>query len=86
MWSTFPATLRFVAYDSSAAQAALARIATLYASLGVPLMERPDDLFWPAEAFFNSNYHPTAEATAARSRALAERICAQLGPRCPKAS
>jgi hypothetical protein len=74
LWATFPATVRFAVYDSSSARATLSRIEALYASLHVPLLEQPDDLFWPAEAFFNSNYHPTAETATVRSRGLADRI------------
>ena len=80
LWATYPATVRFAAYDSSAARSTLARVNALYVSLGVPVLERPDDLFWPADAFFNSGYHPTAEFAALRTRTLATRACARRLP------
>ena len=83
LWATYPATVRYAVYDSAATRSTLARIAALYASLGVPMLERPEDLFWPADDFFNSAYHPTAEATAARSRVLAEQVRTRLSARRP---
>jgi hypothetical protein len=87
LWATYPATERFAAYNAPVARATLARVNAMYAALGVPVLERPDDLLWPANAFFNTAYHPTTEAAAIRSRALAERACALLiaspaAPRC----
>jgi hypothetical protein len=87
LWATYPATERFAEYDAPIARATLARVDTMYRALGVPVLERPDDLLWAADAFFNSGYHPTAEFAATRSRALADRACALLiaspaAPRC----
>jgi hypothetical protein len=87
LWATYPAIERFAVYDSSATRATLARVDALYRALGVPVLETPEDLMWPAGSFFNTAYHPTAEAAAARSLVLADHACALLiaspaAPRC----
>jgi hypothetical protein len=93
LWATFPATVHYAAYDSASAKTAVARIRALYTALGAPVLERPEDLWWSEDHFFDTNYHPNDEARTVRSRALAEGICAQLNstktpvprPRCPAA-
>lgn len=55
--------------------------ARLRAEVELPMLERPDELAHPEQAFFDRGPHLTGEAAAARSRRLAARLAVALTSR-----
>lgn len=70
----FPNMGAIPAYDQPAALAVETQLRGFFAALGVPMIGRLHDALIPLADCFDTNYHPTDEASVRRSSRLAEQL------------
>ena len=74
--ASFPNMAHQPAYDTPTALAAETQLREFFAALGVPVVGHLHDAMMPPAEFFDTNYHPTEEASVQRTA----RFAAQLKP------
>jgi hypothetical protein len=70
--ATFPNILRSDAYMLPGPSRALAGLRDRYERLGIPVIGTPSDFMYPANDFFDTEYHLTAQAAEQRTLATVQ--------------
>jgi hypothetical protein len=79
IWATFPATAYLSSYASARTRENVSQIENMYRDLNVPVLEKAYELMWPADSFFDTQYHLLSEIADHRSARLAESVCHTAG-------
>ncbi len=72
MYVSFPNTVHCSEYDTPLALQAQSELVETLKSQGIGVIGKPADFFYPADDFYDSNYHLTTEAAHKRSTKLCE--------------